>query len=403
MPRPTARGVVVLSAFGLVVLAAGTTGTPQLAPLAVVIGVPLLVGPWIAYRRARRARVVVAFEAHIEPGRVAVGGTSSVRLSVANRSTGRAALPSIGLPPPEWQWRARRTGVDHTARQGRLAPSTPLTLALPHPAPGRTESCAVPVPTGRRGVFELPPLRGWAHDPTGLFGAPGPTTPGVIAVVHPVPVRPRQPIVGLAPAPVGAVAAAGSRSGHGLGELEGIRPYEAGDRLSLLHWPAKARYGTWFVRQFGAEGTTATPVVVDDRAGVHRRSDFERLVSVVLFVVVEASEAGRTMLVVTLSGRSYSFEPNDRGLAQAQLVLAELQPAEVRSSTRLPIPLADAVVLTTQTGADRLVQLPARRAPVGPADGIAGGMGGGIDAGPADGTAGDIGFPIPPSTRVIVV
>jgi uncharacterized protein (DUF58 family) len=168
-----------------------------------------------------------------------------------------------------------------------------------------------------------------------------------------------------------------SSGGSGLGDLEGIRPYVSGDRLSLLHWPAKARYGTWFVRHFGIEGTTAMPIVLDDRSGVHRRAEFERLVSTALWILDEAMEGHHEVLLLTLSGRRHLLEPTDRGRAEARLLLAEIQPVRVGSAARLiPVP-TDAVVLTTHTGADRLTSSPEQSGVVRATDQPSGAISGG--------------------------
>ncbi len=214
------------------------------------------------------------------------------------------------------------------------------------------------VPTGRRGVLELPSQHTWAHDPFGLVGTPGPSTPVVFAAVFPSPIRLDQPIAA-GPEPVAGTLSNGSPApGGGTGELEGIRPYVPGDRLVLLHWPAMARYGTWFVRQFSAEGGTARSIVLDDRVGVHRRAEFERLISAALGAVDEMTGEHRAVSLVTLSGQSYSFEPTDQGRSSARLVLAELRPTGARDAIgRAPIP-PDAVLLTTRTGAERLMQRP---------------------------------------------
>jgi uncharacterized protein (DUF58 family) len=153
----------------------------------------------------------------------------------------------------------------------------------------------------------------------------------------------------------GAGAPNASGSAGGLGELEGIRPYVPGDRLSLLHWPSKARYGTWFVRQFGGEGSASLPLVIDDRAGVHRRADFDRLTAATLWTVDEALRAGQPVAFYTLSGQIASFEPTDQGRADVRLLLAGLQPRPAQSSawSRVEVP-ADAALFTTRTGAERL-------------------------------------------------
>src|SRR5664279_6298425 len=75
--RPTIRGILTLGTFVFVVVTAIVTGTPELAPLAVVIGVPLAVSPLLAYRRAGRANASLVLHAHVEPGAVEAGTTVS--------------------------------------------------------------------------------------------------------------------------------------------------------------------------------------------------------------------------------------------------------------------------------------------------------------------------------------
>jgi uncharacterized protein (DUF58 family) len=356
--RPTIRGIVALVTFGSVVATAIVTGTPELAPLAVVMGVPLVVSPWLAHRRARSAITSLVLHAHVEPGAVGAGEPAQVKLSVTNRATAGTTVPSLGLPDVADAWRASGTDPGPDARVRWVAPSMASLQVLVSPAPGATEPCFLPVPTGRRGVFTLRPQQSWVHDPFGFVGAPGPVTPVVVAVVHPVPLRLDHLDVGAAASPVGSTSTPDSGPGNGLGELEGLRPYVAGDRLSLLHWPAKIRYGTWFVRQFDGEGTTTVSIVLDDRAGVHRRIEFERLVSVALWSVLETSRTPHAAHLMTLTGRSYSFAPGGQGRADARLVLAGMQPVALPARARTPMLPVDALVLTTRTGAERLAQHP---------------------------------------------
>jgi uncharacterized protein (DUF58 family) len=356
----------VLGAVLLVATAAIVTGTPELTPLVVAMGIPLVVGPLIARRRARRALAAAEFHAHVEPSTVEVGGLMQVRLALTNRASGGPVLPPLGLAPVGGKWRVRGATSDSRLRWKSVAPPSATMVILPRPGPRTTESCLLDVPTGRRGVLELPSQRTWAHDPFGLFGASGPVTTGVLAAVYPVPMRPDRSIIGIPTSTAGAVSTSDPNPGTGLGELDGIRPYLAGDRLSLLHWPAKARYGTWFVRHFGAEGSAAASIVIDDRAGVHRRAEFERLISAALWVVLEELEGHRVVRLLTLAGRSYVFEPNDLGRAEVRLALAELQPVARQSSAPMPPIPTDAVVLTTRTGAERLTERPTGSGPVVP-------------------------------------
>jgi uncharacterized protein (DUF58 family) len=292
-----------------------------------------------------------------------------VKLSVTNRSTDGSLLPPLGLASVDQQWQARGSEHDDAPRRRWFAPSMATIDGLPRPFPGRTETWLLAVPTGRRGVLQLPPQQAWTYDPLGLVGATGPKTPAVLAVIYPVPIRPVQLIAGIPAELAGTESTGVSFLGSGLGELEGIRPYVAGDRLGLLHWPAKARYGTWFVRQFGAEGTAARSIVLDDRAGVHRRAEFDQLISAAMWVIAEMLDERRAVHLLTLAGRSYTFEPTDRGAADARLALAELQPFATDSLTGLLAMAPGAVVLTTRTGAERLTQRAPGRGVCGAPDG----------------------------------
>jgi uncharacterized protein (DUF58 family) len=280
-----------------------------------------------------------------------------VLVAVTTRASGPHRPPRLGLVSPDRQWHVRGAIIPVPHRPPWCAPSAVSLTPLPTPEAGTTGRCTLSVPTRRRGVLELPPQASWAHDPLGLFGARGPLTPAVIAVVHPSPIDPGGSITRLSDPMAGTGAPVSSASGGGLGDLEGIRPYVPGDRLSLLHWPARARYGSWFVRQFGGESTDALPLLLDDRAGVHRRADFDRLVSATLWAVDYALDNGQTVVLSTLSGRATTFAPNDQGHADARLLLAELQPARSRSPASSPVAIsAGAHLLTTRTGAERLTQ-----------------------------------------------
>ena len=212
-----------------------------------------------------------------------VGNPSHVKLSVTNRATAGTAAPSLGLPNVEDGWETGGTDPD-------LAPAGPVVGPVDVVAPDAGRAG-----TGYHGVL----LPGGTHRSSWCLQPPSTAVLGPRSVRVWSEHRYRDPDrrrrgpsrsappgwhldVGAATALVGSMSTLDSGPGNGLGELEGLRPYVAGDRLSLLHWPAKIRYGTWFVRQFEGEGTATVSIVLDDRAGVHRRIDFERLVSAAL-------------------------------------------------------------------------------------------------------------------------
>ncbi len=135
VPRPTLRGVAVMVALVVVVTLAVVTGTPELAPLAVVIGVPTVVAPWLAHRRARQALTAIGLHAHVEPAAAEVGSTMHLVLYVSNRTARGPAAPSLGLLPPEGRWSPR--GVDRSAdRRPRLGAGDCRSRAVALPGTG---------------------------------------------------------------------------------------------------------------------------------------------------------------------------------------------------------------------------------------------------------------------------
>jgi uncharacterized protein (DUF58 family) len=200
-------------------------------------------------------------------------------------------------------------------------------------------------------VFVLGAERGWVLDAFGLCGVPGPSVPAVTVVVHPRPdPQAEWPDEGGNDLLHETTVASHAHGHDGPGDLVGIRPYVVGDRLSLLHWPSRARYGTWFVRQFAPELGSQSRLVLDDRAGVHRRADFERMLSTAQGLVEQCSHRGRTIELRTLSGKSTMLAPAPLALEQAEVLLASLLPGTPATD----IGTGDGTVLTTATGARSL-------------------------------------------------
>lgn len=352
--QPTPRGIGVVLVGGSILAVALATGTRALLPIAAAAAVLATLAPPVALTRARRARQGVVVAAEVSPMSTPVGSQAWLRLTVTNRSTGRC--PPLCLQPPVPRWhpksseqspRRGRRGRGGRSVAGIVAPHTLLPLRVP--TPGGSEVVTIPVPTAMRGVFVLPATPTWARDPLGLFAAPGPKVPTVTVVVHP-----RRgpgaswPSAGPS-ASVGQPGQIDTDRRDGSGDLVGLRPYVVGDRLSLVHWPARARYGTWFVRQFAPEVAPTARLVLDDRAGVHRRRDFETMLSTAQGFVEEARAADRPIELHTFSGASARLTGERRAYEEALVLLASLRP---RRGARTAIP--PGVVLTTVTGARTL-------------------------------------------------
>ena len=352
MPRPTLRGWCAIGALVVLVVIATVTTTPELAPLIVMVAMPLLAGPLMAGRRARRLGTWMDLHAHLDPPMGAVGCTMAWVLAVTNQARSGGSLPTAGLLLPSRGWRFPGDGSSPTVHRRWLAPSAHELRALPAPVPGATEHLALPVATSRRGLFETGPRTTWTLDTFGLFGAPGPQTPGSVVVIYPVPVAPVQPYATTGSGRGGS-AGQHAKRGSELGDLEGIRPYVSGDRLSLVHWPARARYGAWFVRQFSAEDGDCVSLAIDDRAGVHHRHGFEQMASCAMWLVEDAVRAGSDISLDLISGAHYALAASPQGLALARRVLAGTAPKPSHSTQPMPMIPPGALLLTTSTGALR--------------------------------------------------
>ncbi len=235
------------------------------------------------------------------------------------------------------------SGFDELRRR-LLVPSRCVPLPVPGSLSGESSSSLVPC--NRRGVFTLAPQHVWALDPFGLFGASGAVLPAVTAVFYPA--GGHAPDWVLAPElehRQDATTTAESGQRDGVGELIGIRPYVTGDRLSLVHWAAVARYGSWFVRQFAAEHGAQLGLILDDRAGVHRLTDFELLLQQARSFVERCLDQGATVGLRTLSGHAVTVTPVPQGLEEARLFLAAVLPASLST-----VPQVAGTVLTTVTG-----------------------------------------------------
>jgi uncharacterized protein (DUF58 family) len=150
-------------------------------------------------------------------------------------------------------------------------------------------------------------------------------------------------------------------SGHGF-ELVGVRPYVAGDRLSLVHWRSSVGPHPLLVREMGSESAQPLRVVVDDRAGVHRRAAFEHAVDLVAAVVIDRPATAPPLELCSLaSGHSLLPAP---GVPSAELLrwLAALEPRRTRRGRNATVHVGMTVdpgdiVITTSTGSTSLAPL----------------------------------------------
>jgi uncharacterized protein (DUF58 family) len=348
--RLTRRGAWALAAWVAIVLLTIGSGHPTLLPLAVGLFVPIAAAPVICLRRLGRVPEGLSLHIRAMPPMVPLGATCHLHIIVAG---GNRSLPPLGLELPDRRWRQIRelpvldegsVAPELVAEQpvGRWAPEGRALLRLPPVAAGSSLVIERPVPTDVRGIFGLPRLRLWIGDPFGLFAFAGPEQRSAAIVVHP-----RSVTFGLPePGPADARGTVGLASGQpvsrgpgdGPGDLAGLRPYRAGDRLHLVHWPSMAATGSIMVREFAPDGEQLVQIVVDDRVGTHRRHAFDVALSVTFALIAQANAEGFVSDLLTLSGYRTRIAPTAEGMAGLLPLLATLNPRVESDRPATPIP-----------------------------------------------------------------
>ncbi|WP_433550620.1 DUF58 domain-containing protein [Micromonospora zamorensis] len=234
----TARGVGLLVA-AVVLLGVGFRfAYPELtllgAAAGAAVGYAALVAAW-------RPRLTVTRLA--DPDRVARGEPASMTLTV--RNSGR--LRSANLLAED------RCG-------DRTVPVPVLRLR-----PGRDTEVRYDVPTHRRGVVPVGPLRVTRRDPLGLVALARP-----YGATVPVWVYPR--VHPLSAVPTGAGRSLDGRVDgvpHGSITFDSLREYVVGDELRRVHWRTSARVGELMVRENVDTSLPRLVILLDNRATAH--------------------------------------------------------------------------------------------------------------------------------------
>ncbi|MHB8319096.1 MAG: DUF58 domain-containing protein [Acidimicrobiales bacterium] len=357
-PRPTVRGLGVAVACGGLALFGTLTSSSATAPLVAMLAVAwLLAGASVWHERNRYSSrddshdettnaALLAVHASVVPAMVPVGGESDFRIVIVNRSTHR--LAPLSYSPSELKWRPEQTpnfpplpeetgatglGAATKSKKPRTAPIPDRSGRVGALSPGQVLTVRIPAPTGRRGVFSLPPFALWTHDRFGLWGAPVALIPRGVVVVYPVAKRVSSPqrgdllVRGLPD--LGVASATLPIPSDGTGDFADLRPYIPGDRLHLIHWPSLARYGTPLVRRFEQEESSPFTIVLDDRARAHRRAEFEVMVQTALAMIEEVADRGRAVAFSTLSGSRVVLAGDEDTHARLLWMLANATPHRI--------------------------------------------------------------------------
>ncbi|WP_327041353.1 DUF58 domain-containing protein [Micromonospora ureilytica] len=290
----TARGVGLLVA-AVVLLAVGFRfAYPELtllgAAAGAAVGYAALVALW-------RPRLTVTRRA--DPDRVARGEPASMTLTV--RNTGR--LRSANLLAED------RCGE-------RTVPVPVLRLR-----PGRDTEVRYDVPTDRRGVVPVGPLRVTRRDPLGLVALARPYGAAVPVWVHPR-------IHPLTAVPRGAGRSLdGQVDGvpHGSITFDSLREYVVGDELRRVHWRTSARVGELMVRENVDTSMPRLVVLLDNRVAGHPQrvggvaESFESACEAAASIVTAAHRADVPVLLLLVAA----------GPAEPTKLAGPAEPAEV--------------------------------------------------------------------------
>jgi uncharacterized protein (DUF58 family) len=124
----------------------------------------------------------------------------------------------------------------------------------------------------------------------------------------------------------------------------------------LLSWQAEARSGALLVHDFRPDSGKLINLVLDDRAGVHRREAFENSLGMIYGLALESLGQTTDFEVSTFSGRRLRGSTTPDGLVDLAVFLAQIQPMRVgpTGGTSLVAPRDRTLVVTTPTAVPTL-------------------------------------------------
>ena len=200
---------------------------------------------------------------------------------------------------------ASRCATSRAAGRCRRASSCPVGAAVaefsvPALAPGAEHDDLFAIPTARRAVIVVGPVRSVRGDPFGLARRSVRWTRPVDLFVHPL-------LVSLAGASSGLLRDLEGQSTRDLSDSDlsfhALRDYVAGDDRRYIHWRTTARRGSLMVKQFEDTRRTQTALALaTDPRDYADDDEFELAVSVVASVGVQTIREERDLAVLAGPG-----------------------------------------------------------------------------------------------------
>lgn len=278
-----------LSGFGWTVLALAvglgltgrTLGWIELTVPAVALAAALLAGAVLAIGRS-----TYHVELDMSDRRVTVGDRAVGRIVVRNESRRRLLPAQVELPV------------------GRGSADFPL----PSLGPGQEHEELFAIPTTRRAVVTVGPVRSVRGDPVGLVRRRLRWTDGVDLYVHPR-------LISLNGAASGVLKDLEGEATRVISDSDlsfhALRDYVAGDDRRHIHWRSTARMGRLMVRQFEDTRRTHTALALSTDPDDYADADeFEVAVAALASIGVQALRDERELTVLAGDGALRTDTPS---------------------------------------------------------------------------------------------
>ncbi|MDC7121067.1 DUF58 domain-containing protein [Cellulomonas fimi] len=262
---------------------------------AVVAVLGLVVGRWLGWLEAAAVgaalTAVLVVSGLMVLGRSRFGVTLDLadrRVRVGERAVGRVEVRNAG----------RRRSLP--ARIELPVGVSVAELAVPGLGPGASHDELFAVPTSRRAVVVVGPVRSVRGDPFGLVRRSVRWTSPVELFVHPL-------TVGLTGSGSGVLRDLEGQSTRDLSDSDlsfhALRDYVAGDDRRYIHWRTTARRGALMVKQFEDTRRTQTVIALaTDPRDYADEDEFELAVSVVASLAVHTIREQRDLEVLAGPG-----------------------------------------------------------------------------------------------------
>lgn len=268
---PLGWGTAVVAVLGLVV--GRWFGWLEAAAVGAALAAVLVVSALMVLGRSRFGVVLDLADRRVRVGERAVG-----RVEVSNAGRRRSLPARIELP----------------------VGSSVAELAVPGLAPGASHDELFAVPTSRRAVVVVGPVRSVRGDPFGLVRRSVRWTSPVELFVHPL-------TVGLTGSGSGVLRDLEGQSTRDLSDSDlsfhALRDYVAGDDRRYIHWRTTARRGSLMVKQFEDTRRTQTVIALaTDPRDYADDDEFELAVSVVASLAVHTIREQRDLAVLAGPG-----------------------------------------------------------------------------------------------------